>query len=83
MRAGMANKRKLTIQLDAEIIRKARVLAVERSLSLSGLVAQELERLVGVEERYQVARRQAVADLERGFQLGNGVLPSRDELHQR
>lgn len=79
----MANKRKLTIQLDAEIIRKARVLAVERSLSLSGLVAQELERLVGVEERYQVARRQAVADLERGFQLGNGVLPSRDELHQR
>jgi hypothetical protein len=47
------------------------------------LVAQELERLVGVEERYQVARRQAVADLERGFQLGNGVLPSRDELHQR
>lgn len=79
----MAAKRILTIQLDAEILRKARVLAVNRSVSLSRLVAQELERLVGDEEQYQTACRQALADLETGFHLGGGQLPSREELHAR
>ncbi|HZU11942.1 MAG TPA: hypothetical protein VFB58_03810 [Chloroflexota bacterium] len=79
----MAGKRNLTIQLDAEIIRKARILAVEQDLSISGLVARELERLVGDQERYQAARRRALVDLETGFHLGGGVLPRRDELHER
>ncbi|MGI8828117.1 MAG: hypothetical protein ACR2JC_21305 [Chloroflexota bacterium] len=79
----MPGKRNLTIHLDAEILRKARVLAVERSLSLSGLVAAELERLVSDEDRYQLARRQALEDLESAFHLGGGELPERDELHER
>ncbi len=79
----MTEKRNLTIQLDAEIIRRARVLAVERSMSLSGLVAQELERLVSDEDRYQSACRQGLADLKTGFHLGGDSLPSRDELHER
>jgi hypothetical protein len=36
----MAQKRKLTIQLDTDILRKARVLAVHRSTSVSRLVAE-------------------------------------------
>lgn len=79
----MAEKRNLTIQLDAEIIRKARVLAVERSVSLSRLVAEQLERLVGDEERYQTACRQALADLRSGYHLGGGTVPTREELHER
>ncbi|MDQ2745202.1 MAG: hypothetical protein M3Z66_23300 [Chloroflexota bacterium] len=79
----MLEKRNLTIQLDAEIIRKARVLAVDRLMSLSGLVARELERLVSDEDRYRSACRQGLAELETGFHLGGGVLPSRDELHER
>ncbi|MGH2441807.1 MAG: hypothetical protein ACRDFX_01420 [Chloroflexota bacterium] len=79
----MADKRNLTIQLDAEIIRKARVLAVEQSMSVSGLVARELERLVGEEDRYRSACRHALADLEKGFHLGGGLLPKRDELYER
>lgn len=79
----MSVKRNLTIQLDAEVIRKARLLAVQRSTSVSRLVAEELERLVGEEERYRLACRRALADLDRGFRLGGGQLPSRDELHER
>lgn len=79
----MAEKRNLTIQLDADILRKARVLAAQRSVSVSRLVAQELERLVADEDRYQAACRQALADLDAGFHLGGGRLPSRDELHDR
>lgn len=79
----MAEKRNLTIQLDAEILRKARVLAAQRSVSLSRLVAQELERLVVDEDQYQAACRQALVDLNAGFHLGGGPLPLREELHSR
>ncbi|MBV9278848.1 MAG: hypothetical protein JOZ41_02090 [Chloroflexi bacterium] len=79
----MAQKRNLTIQLDAEIIRKARLLAVERSVSVSRLVAEQLERLVEDEARYRGARREALADLNSGFHMGGGPLPSREELHER
>jgi len=79
----MAEKRNLTIQLDAEIIRKARVLAVERSVSVSRLVAEVLERLVRDEGEYRSACREALADLSEGFHLGGGALPARETLHER
>lgn len=49
-------KRNLTVQLDDETLAKARVLAARRSTSVSKLVAQEIERLVGQDESYQRAK---------------------------
>ncbi len=40
-------KRNLTAELDVETIRKAQVLAAQRDTSVSRLVADESERLVG------------------------------------
>ncbi len=79
----MTEKRNLTIQLDAETIRKARLLAVQRSISVSRFIAEELERLVGEHDRYLLAKRAALADLSMGFHLGGGELPPRAELHER
>ncbi len=76
-------KRNLTIQLDEETVHKARVLAARRSTSVSKLVAQEIDRLVGEDEAYQRAKETALAQLERGFHLGGGVLPDREALHER
>lgn len=76
-------KQNLTVQLEADTVRKAKVLAARRSTSISRLVADELERLVGEDERYQAAEREALAHLETGFHLGGGRLPSREELHER
>jgi hypothetical protein len=69
--------------LDADLIRKARLLAVERSMSVSSLVARELERLVTDDERYRAACREALATLERGYELGGGPYPRRDDLYDR
>jgi Family of unknown function (DUF6364) len=79
----MAGKRNLTIQLDADTIRKARILAVERSTSVSRLVAEELERMVNDEEQYRTAHRQALDLMTRGLHLGGDIPPSREELHDR
>jgi hypothetical protein len=75
-------KQNVTISLDREIIRKAKIAAARRSTSISGLLAQQVEILVGEEEAYQSAERQAMTLLDQGFHLG-GTPASRDELHDR
>lgn len=76
-------KRNLTVQLDEETVAKARVLAARRSTSVSKLVAQEIDKLVGEDEIYQRARAVALTHLSRGFHLGGDVLPDRNALHDR
>ena len=76
-------KRNLTVQLDEEIVRKARVLAARRSTSVSKLVAGEIQKLVGEDVSYQRAKAVARAHMNKGFHLGGGPLPGRDALHER
>jgi hypothetical protein len=61
----------------------AKILAAKRSTSISGLLARQIELLIGEEEAYERAERQAIALLEQGFHLGGEIRASRDELHER
>ena len=76
-------KRNLTVQLDEETVKKARVLAARRSTSISKLVADEIRKLVGADDAYQRARTVALAHLSEGFHLGGGARPDRAALHDR
>ena len=76
-------KQNVTISLDRQTIRKAKILAARRDTSISGLLARRLEILVGEEEAYERAERQALALLDEGFHLGGGVPASREELRER
>jgi len=71
----------LTVQLDAEVIRRAKVLAARRGTSVSGLVAQQLEKLTAADERYQRARESALRMLEQARDRG-GRQWTRDELYE-
>lgn len=75
----------VTLSLPAEILREARHIAVERGVSLSKLLASYLEELVLREERYEEARKRAVARMRRGIAMGVGETPlwKRDDLHER
>jgi len=76
-------KQNLTVSLDRQTIQKARILAARRSTSISGLLARQIEILVGEEEAYERAKQQALAMLDQGFDLGGVIRASRDELHER
>lgn len=76
-------KRNLTLQLDDETVRKAKVLAARRTTSVSRLIADEIDRLVAQDETYRLAHQCALIQLGRGFHLGGGPLPSRESLHER
>jgi len=77
------SRQNLTISLTRQTLRKARVIAARRATSISGLIAEQIELLVGEEEAYARARRQALALLDQGFHLGGVIRASRDELHER
>ena len=78
-----SGKQNVTISLDKGILRKAKVLAASRDTSISGLLSQQIERLVGEEEAYERARTEAMKLLDKGFHLGGARMVSREELHER
>ena len=78
-----SSRQNLTISLPRETIHKAKVLAARRATSVSGLLAEQIEFLVGEDEAYERAKRQAFLLLDRGFHLGGTFRASRDELHER
>jgi len=77
------DKQNITVSLSRNVLRKAKILAARRETSVSGLIAREIESLVGEDEAYERAERQATALLEKGFHMGGLIRASRDELHER
>jgi hypothetical protein len=72
----------LTLQLDAEVIRRARIVAAKRGTSVSALAATQLTELVDEDERVELARGRAEAILKKAAARG-GRNWTRDELHDR
>jgi hypothetical protein len=72
----------VTLRLDAELVREAKVLAARRGSSVSRLLAAQVEELVRAERGYQSAERRALARLERGYEL-RWTPGDRAELHER
>jgi len=77
------SKQNVTVSLSKHTLQKARVLAARRSTSISALLAEQIETLVGEEEAYERAERQALTLLEQGFHLGEVIRATRDQLHER
>lgn len=75
-------RQNLTIAVEQDLIRKAKVLAAERGTSISRLLADELQRLVEKETTYMCAREAALAEIDTGLRLG-GQAVLREALHDR
>lgn len=80
---GKMLKQNLTVSLSPHTIRKAKVLAARRGSSISNLVAEQIEILVGEDEAYERAERIANTLLDHGFHLGGEIRATRDDWHAR
>ncbi len=76
-------KQKVTISLARETLRKVKVIAARRAVSISALRAEHIEAWVVEDEAYERAQRQAIALLDQGFHLGGAICATREELHER
>lgn len=76
-------KTNITLRIEADLLREARILAAEKGTSISALLAERLEQSVRERRGYVQARKRAKARLRQGFNLGWTPPNSRDELHER
>ena len=76
-------KTNVTLKIETDLLREARILAAEEGTSISAMLAERLEQAVLERRGYQQARRRALARLKRGYDLGWKPARSRDELHER
>ena len=79
------DRQNITLSLPKEILLKAKLLAVQRQTSVSGLLTQALENLVRQQGGLAHARQRHLQWLEQGADLGTGgqIPAGRDELHNR
>lgn len=75
-------KRNLTLQLDADVVQRAKIVAAKRGTSVSALVAKELDELVNREDRYEASRLRAFELLDRARPRG-GRIWRREDLYDR
>ncbi len=76
-------KTNVTLRVDSELARDAKILAARRGTSLSRLLAVTLEELVRSDRDYEVAKQRALSRLETGFDLEWTPPSSREELYER
>ena len=62
-------KTNITLKLDADLLREARVLAAEEGRSISSLLTDRLEAIVRERKAFDKARRRALARLRQGLDL--------------
>lgn len=73
----------VTITLDEEVARWARIRAAERDTSVSRLVGEMLRETMVTEEGYRAAQEQFFSVRPRPMRQPGQALPTRDELHDR
>jgi hypothetical protein len=76
-------KTNVTLKLDVDLLKEARVVAAEEGRSISGLLTDRLEAIVRERKAFDKARRRALARLRDGLDLQWTPPASRDQLHER
>jgi hypothetical protein len=81
----MESTQNVTLAIPKNVLRKAKILAVQKNTSLSGLLTQTLADLVAHQEAYEQARQRNLVILKQGFDLGTqGQMPwKREDIHER
>ena len=73
----------ITLKIEADLLREARILAAMEGSSISAMLAAQLRKIVHERRGYDQARRSALARLNAGFDLQWTRPRSRDELYER
>lgn len=74
----------VTLSLPEPVLRRFRAYAAGRNQSMSGLMAQAIEKLLEHDDEYEKAKRRLIEGMRNAPDLGtNGKIPwTRDELYE-
>lgn len=81
----MDETQNVTLSIPKQVLRRAKILAVQKETSLSALLTNVLVDLVNDQEAYNQARERNLNTLQAGLNLGTMGMPpaKRDDLHGR
>ncbi len=75
-------KQNLTLSLDKDLIKKAKILAAHHETSITGLLAAYIQKMAEEDQVYQKSKVKAFEVMEKGLSFG-GKRGSRESLHDR
>jgi hypothetical protein len=80
----MKSTQNITLSFPKDILRQAKILAIQKNTSFSGLLTHTLEELVSGHEDFERARQRNLSMLKTGFDFGTQGKASwkRDKLHK-
>ncbi len=78
-------KQNITLSLPREILKKGKMLAAKKGISLNELVRELLQTTAENEEGYRISADRQIKRMKGGIPLGTKgkIFWQRDELHQR
>jgi Family of unknown function (DUF6364) len=76
-------KQNITLSIEKEVLKKAKLMAAKKETSVAKLLTEQLAKMVSEDEEYDLAKKRALAILRKGFHLGGGIIGRREEFHER
>lgn len=75
-------KQNLTLSLEKDVIKKAKLLAAHHDTSVTALISGYIEKMATEDDVYQAAKVRALKAMKEGIPYASKRV-SRDELHER
>lgn len=63
-------KQNITLSIEKDIIKKARLISAQNGTSISKMLSDKLKQIIDKEEQHETAKRSALHTLKKGFRLG-------------
>jgi hypothetical protein len=76
-------KQNITLSLEKEIVKKGKVIAARKDISVSRMLSDLLRSMVENDERYEAAKRSAMQLLKKGIHLGGKITWKKEDLYER
>ncbi len=76
-------KQNITLSIEKELIKKGKILAARKEISVSKMMANMLRDVVYQHERYEASKRSALEIMKKGMHLGGRIYWKREDLYER
>jgi len=76
-------KQNITLSIEKELIKKGKIIAARKEISVSKMMGNLLREIVDQHDRYEAAKRNALAMMKKGLHLGGRINWKREDLYER
>ena len=76
-------KQNITLSIEKELIKKGKIVAARKDISVSKMMGNLLRDIVDQHDRYEASKRNAIANMKKGLHLGGRINWKRKDLYER